>query len=187
MGPETLEPIGVVTPDMLTMTLTLAMAAMGTSPVAPTSPELPPLTIDVTGTAESPKLVIDRIKMIDNVDANIFTADRADLYAVVIVNDLQYKTKIMAMDYGAPRWEIPLPTNAERVDVKIRLFDQDGGLEGGDDHIDVSRGADKKDVIFTYFPWRRELYGDVNGRLGQQFYTRGLFDGDKAHMWFSVI
>jgi hypothetical protein len=172
---------------MLTTTLTLAIAtALGNSPVAPAT-DIPPLPMEVLGGAQSPKLVIDRIKMIDNVDANILTADRADLYAIVIVNDVEYKTRIMAKDDGRPNWEIPLPTNASRVNVKIRLFDEDGGMEGGDDHIDISRAKDKKDLIFVYMPATGRVYGDINGRKGQSFYTRGLYDGDKAHFWFSVV
>jgi hypothetical protein len=173
------------------MTLAIAIA-IGTGPVAlaydPAYPDLPPLEAEVLGKSPtSPMLVIDRLKAIDNMDANIMTADRADFYAVVIVNDIQYKTGIMAMDYGSPDWQIPLPTNVSRVNIKIRIFDEDGGFEGGDDHVDISRAKDKKDLIFTYFPGTGRVMGDVNGWKGTSFYTRGQYDGDKAHIWFTIV
>jgi hypothetical protein len=39
--------------------------------------------MEVMGEADSPKIVIERIKAIDNLDANILQADRADFFAIV--------------------------------------------------------------------------------------------------------
>ena len=192
MGPGTVRAPRLVRKTMLTTTMTLAIAtAMGTGPVAPTYnpayPDLPPLPMEVLGGAKSPMIVIDRVKSIDNLDGGDFLSpDRADFYAIVTVNDIQYKTRIMAKDDGRPRWEIPLPRDAKLVRVKIRLMDEDGGLFGGDDHADISRGHNKKDVIFTYYPWSHRISGDVNGWLGESFYCRGAYDGDKAQVWFTV-
>lgn len=177
---------------MLTKTLTFAIAAaVVNSPAAPNYnpayPDIDPLPMEVFGEASSPKIVIVRLKAIDNLDGfDMFSPDRADFYAVVTVNDISFRTGIMAMDHGAPRWEIPLPTNIDRANVRIRIMDEDGGLERNDDHVDVSRGSDKKDVLFTYFPWTGRVSGDVNGWKGDTFYTRGVYDGDKAHLWFTV-
>lgn len=178
---------------MLTKTMTLAIAvALGTGPVAlaydPVNPDIAPLPMEVLGSADSPKLVIQRLKAIDNLDGGDFLSpDRADFYAIVTVNDIEYKTRIMAKDDGKPGWEIPLPRLEESARVKIRIFDEDGGLEGGDDHVDISRAKDKKDLVFTYIPGTGMISGDVNGWKGQSFYTRGWHDGDKAHFWFAIV
>ena len=177
---------------MLTKTMTLAIAtAVGIGSVAvaydPTKPDIAPLPMEVMGEAESPKIVIARIKAIDNLDANILQADRADFFAIVTVNDIQYKTRVMAMDDGRPGWEIPLPALVDSAVVRIRIMDDDGGLESGDDHVDISRAKDKKDLVFTYIPGTGMVTGDVNGWKGDSFYTRGWYDGDKAHLWFSIV
>lgn len=176
---------------MLTKTLTLAFAiAVGTGHVVaydPRYPDIARLPNEVLGPAQSPKIVIDRVRAIDNLDANFLQADRADFYAIVYVNDVEYKTEVMSMDDGRPLWEIPLPQIGDPALIRIKVMDDDGGLERRDDHVDISRGSDKKDLIFTWNPATKTLSGDVNGRQGQSFYTRGWNDGDKAHLWFSVV
>jgi hypothetical protein len=176
---------------MLTKTLTLAIAAaIGIGPVAmaydPRNPDIGHLPMEVLGPAKSPKLVISRLKAIDNLDANILQADRADFFVIVFVNDIEHRTGVMSMDDGRPNWEVPLPAIGDPAVVRIRVMDDDGGLESGDDHVDISRAKDKKDVIFTWYPSSRTISGDLNGRQGQSFYTRGWYDGDKAHLWFSI-
>jgi hypothetical protein len=134
-----------------------------------------------------PKIVIDRLKAIDNLDGNFIQPDRADFYALVTINGIEYKTRVMSKDDGFPRWEIPLPRAGERTTVRIQVWDDDGGIfEKSDDHVDISKGTDKKDVIF-YVMSNGSIYGDVNGRVGQSFYTFGDTDGDKGQIWFSVL
>ena len=177
---------------MLTTTLALAIAAAtGNGLVAANYTTETTVQqqqrILISGPVQGPKIVIDRIKAIDNLDGNFLQPDRADFYALVMVDGVEYKTRVLSKDDGFPRWEIPLPRTSARTEVRIRVMDDDGGLfEKSDDHVDVSKGADKKDVIFTIMP-NGSIYGDINGQVGQSFYCKGDYDGDKGQLWFSVL
>ena len=74
-------------------------------------------TLMVDGSIPAPKFIqagrpyisVRRLHAIDNLDkGDALGANRADFFAIVIVNGTTYKTEIMSKDKGNPNWIIPL-------------------------------------------------------------------------------
>lgn len=136
-------------------------------------------------------LQIERLQAIDNLDqGDMLGANRADFFAEVKINGKKWKTKVVAMDDAREKdlrqWRFPIPQNAGLVYVKIKVMDDDGGLERRDDHVDISRNAKRKDLWFTYNPRTGWVDGDVYGYHNETLMTWGEGNDDKAKMWFSL-
>lgn len=139
-------------------------------------------------TFAAPRLEINEILMIDNVDqGDMFGANRADLYALVTVNGTAYKTKVVAKDHAKPNWQIPLDMSKRLNTITIQIMDDDGGFERRDDHIDISPIAGKKNMSFTYNRATNELSGEASGKALSRLTYVGKGDDDRAQITFRVV
>lgn len=138
--------------------------------------------------AGNPYLEIKHIKMKDNVDAgDALGANRADLFAQVRVNGKTFKTEIVSMDDAEPMWKIPMDMTRRYSKVHLAIMDEDGGLEGKDDHIDINPRKGNKDLIFTYDRYTGRIWGAVSGKINGTIDSRGGGDDDKAeHISFVI-
>lgn len=158
---------------MITTLLLTTLLADGTVP-APRSIQ-----------AGRPYLSVQYLHAIDNLDAgDALGANRADFFAIVIVNGITYKTEIMSKDKGNPKWIIPMDRNKRYSKVHFALMDEDGGLEGKDDHVDINRRTGKKDLIFTFDKSTGRVTGDVSGRMNRSISSTGAGDDDKGEITF---
>jgi hypothetical protein len=137
--------------------------------------------------AGNPYLEIRHIKMMDNVDGgDALGANRADLFALVIINKKSYKTEIMSKDDGEPMWKIPLDMSRRYSNIHLSIKDEDGGLEGKDDHIDINPRGGQKDLIFTYDRYTGKIWGAVKGKAHGTIMATGGGDDDKASISFAI-
>jgi hypothetical protein len=161
------------------LTLT-ALAGLVAVPTAPASPQRARAAHRVT-------VVVNRVAQVDNLDKFDVNPDRADFYAKIkIGNDKVQSTKNFSQDDGAPNWKVTSAVRGRYVPIMISLWDDDGGLEEKDDHVDVCPAGNKKDLNLTYDTVTGRITGDVSGRRNQVIYARGGGDDDKGKIWFTV-
>ncbi len=137
--------------------------------------------------AGRPYLLVQQLHAIDNLDkGDALGANRADFFAIVIVNGVTYKTEIMAKDKGEPNWIIPMDRTKRYSKVHFTLMDQDGGLEGKDDHVDINRRAGHKDLMFTFDRTTGRITGNVTGNMNKSIHSIGKGDNDKGEITFVI-
>jgi|GEM_PF-1328947 len=128
-----------------------------------------------------------RVAQIDNLDqGDQLGADRADFFAQVWVNGQLYTTKNFSRDDGNPGWVIRAPFSGNVANIRVRLLDDDGGLEEKDDHVDINPRGGVKDLSFTYNANTGRVSGDVRSTRGRWITSVGAGDDDNGRIAFSV-
>ncbi len=130
---------------------------------------------------------VSKVSQLDNLDkGDVLSPDRADFKMVVWVDGRQYTTKNFSWDDGNPRWTIRAPFSGNTADIRIRLLDDDGGLEEKDDHVDINPISGMKDLNFTYNASNRRIRGDVTGRRNVPITAIGKGDDDRGRITFTI-
>lgn len=127
-----------------------------------------------------------RIMQIDNLDGDFIRADRADFYGRIWIGNRVTQTKTFISDDGNPGWKVSRRVSGRYVGIRIKVADDDGGLEDSDDFVDLNPKNDVKDLQMTLDTRTGRITGDVTGRRGQTIVIAGGNDGDKAKIWFVV-
>jgi hypothetical protein len=133
-------------------------------------------------------VTIYRVRQIDDLDPStpVVTKDRADFYTQITIDGQEYTSPVMSADDGKPGWTFEVSTSKTKVPVRIKMIDDDGALERKDDYVDISPKNSKKDLDMTMNTSSRRVSGDVSGKSGARFHTKGASDSDKAEVWFTV-
>ncbi|HEY0865920.1 MAG TPA: hypothetical protein VGE01_01000 [Fimbriimonas sp.] len=132
-------------------------------------------------------LKIHRVAQHDNLDqGDLLAPDRADFFARVWVNGQQYKTRNFSWDDGNPKWIIRAPISGNTAVVRLQLMDDDGGLEERDDHVDINKYPQEKDLVFTYNAATGKITGDLMGTRGAWITSAGGGDDDKGRIVLSI-
>ncbi len=137
-------------------------------------------------TQPMPKLIITRVEQVDNLDKEFLGRDRADFYAVVTVDGVEFKTKVMAKDAGRPEWIIPLMPYKRFQNVCVRIMEDDGGLERRDDHVDINPMPGKKDLDLRVDTYYGKVLGDLKAEARKPLMVAGEGDSDRAKLTFWV-
>jgi hypothetical protein len=139
---------------------------------------------------QSPKWVtisVNHVAQIDDLDKNdVLGKDRADFYALIWVDGDVYRSKVFSSDDGNPNWSLRVPVSGDSSTIRIRLMDDDGGLEGKDDHVDINPASGAKDLNFTFNSATHSITGDMTGTAGSWMSSSGLGDNDKGRITFSI-
>ena len=159
----------------------LLLASFATLGIAGAGVSTPPASKTFT-------VVMSRVAQTDNLDkGDALGSDKADFYAVLWVNGKDMgKTKNVSADDGMATWRRNLSSSDRYVKIRIRLMDDDGGLEGKDDHVDINPRGGKKDLEFTYDTRTGRISGDVSGRKGMEIHAAGEGDNDRGQLWFKI-
>lgn len=133
-------------------------------------------------------VTIYRVAQDDDLDKPTpgITADRADFYAQIWINGKSYTSEVMSTDDGKPGWTHSVYVTGNTAKIRIKLCDDDGGLENQDDYVDINPKKGKKDLEFTYNLRTKRFSGDASGRRGQTIHRRGGGDTSQGHIWFTV-
>ncbi|QYK52254.1 MAG: hypothetical protein KF824_08290 [Fimbriimonadaceae bacterium] len=135
-----------------------------------------------------PMLLISKIQAMDNLDqGDALGANRADFYAKVKINKTDHVTEAFSADTAEPNWTFPLDMKQRVNKIHLSLWDDDGGLERTDDHVDISPKKGQKDLWFYYDRYTGKIWGDVDGSFGQTIVSIGSGDDDKAKIYLSII
>jgi len=138
--------------------------------------------------ARTVTVTILRIHQIDNLDkGDALKKDRADFYAnVKIGNGPLEKSENQSDDDARPGWKFRGTSSSRYVPIRIKIDDDDGGLEKKDDYVDVNPRAGRKDLNIVLDTKTGRISGDAHGKWGQKIYTAGAGDSDRAELWFMV-
>jgi|GEM_PF-5522790 len=132
-------------------------------------------------------LNINRVAQIDNLDqGEALGKNRADFFAMVWVDGQVYKSKNYSKDEGNPNWTLKVPVSADTSNIRIKLMDDDGGLEERDDHVDINPAGGAKDLILTYNASTGQITGDATGSAGSWITSQGGGDDDRGSISFSI-
>ncbi len=142
----------------------------------------------VIGSAQSAVTVtIARVSQIDNLDGDFIRADRADFYSQITINGSTWESSKFISDDGRPAgWKHSRKVKGNKVYIRIKLIDDDGGLEDRDDFVDINPRNGKKDLNLVLDRKTGRISGDAKGRRGQTIHIRGANDGDKGEIWFVI-
>jgi hypothetical protein len=131
---------------------------------------------------------INRVAQIDNLDqGDALGANRADFYAMVWVDGQVYKSSNFSNDDGDPSWTLKVPVVGDSSTVRIRLMDDDGGLEQRDDHVDINAKKDSKDLILQFNGATKQITGDASGAAGSWISSSGGGDDDLGRISFTIM
>jgi hypothetical protein len=132
-------------------------------------------------------LTIRRIAQNDNLDADFLRADRADFYAqVAIAGVWRTSNTVHGKDVIWPSWRFSRTTGSSPVRIHLRIYDNDGGLEGRDDRCDVNPLTGARELSFTYNPATGRISGDASGFRGEPIHVKGFGDANRAEVTFVV-
>ena len=130
---------------------------------------------------------INHVAQIDNVDqGDPLGRNRADFFTMIWVDGQVYKSRNFSRDDGDPNWVLRAPVTGDTTNVRIRLWDDDDGLEQRDDHIDINPAGKAKDLILTYNAATKEISGDVTGKAGEWITSSGGGDDDRGKIGFTI-
>jgi hypothetical protein len=155
-----------------------AIAALGMAAVPLAGPQShKPVTVKIY-----------RLAQIDNLDAfDAMGSDKADFYALVKIgnSDLR-RSGNMSSDDGKPGWKFWGEGNGRYIPIRIKINDDDGGVEEKDDYVDVNPKNGKKGLHIILDTRTGRITGDVKGWRGQTLFVQGANDGDKGKIWFAI-
>lgn len=92
----------------------------------------------------------------------------------------------MSKDDGRPNWRFTAPSGTNVANVRIKLVEDDGGLEKKDDFVDINPKANKKDLYLKFNQRTGRVSGDASGRRGQTIRSRGKYDSGQSEIWFTI-
>ncbi len=154
---------------ILTATALLALAALSTAQ---------------TGTVT---VKIERVAQINNLDGDFIRGDRADFYSQITIGGSRKESKKFISDDGRPiGWSHSRKVRGNKVYIRIKLIDDDGGLEDRDDFVDINPRGGKKDLNLVLDRKTGKISGDASGRRGQMMHVKGGNDSDKGEIWFVI-
>lgn len=91
---------------------------------------------------------------------------KADFYAQITVAGQTF-TEAMQLDKASisPAWQTVkfVRNTATQIPIRYQLWDEDGVLRGGDDHIDINSRSKVRDLNFSFAVGSHNLSGDVSG------------------------
>jgi hypothetical protein len=133
-------------------------------------------------------VTVHRIAEIDDLDTNFLgIGDKPDFYAEIWIDGNYHKTENFSHSDGRPMWTFTAPATGNVADIRIRLWDDDGGLEGKDDHIDINPARGEKDLMIRFDTASGTLLNNTYGVVGSEYlYTQGGGEKGKAQLWFTV-
>jgi len=137
--------------------------------------------------AKDVTVTILRVAQVDNLDkGDALGKDDADFYVQIWINGKLWRSENMSKDDGRPNWTFSVPASKRNVPIRIKLIDDDGGLEEQDDFVDINRRGGKKDLNLTLNTRNGRITGDVSGRRGKVLRSWGGGDTDKAQIWLMI-
>ena len=132
-------------------------------------------------------VTIHRVAQIDQLDRSFLIGNAPDFYAEVWINENYFKTPIMSKSDGKPNWTFSVPINTATADIKIRLWDDDGGLEGKDDHVDINPMKGDKDLNLSFNTQSGSLVNNLYGVVGSEhLFSQGGGEKGRGQIWFTV-
>ena len=113
--------------------------------------------------------------------------DQPDFYAEIWIDGNYHRTQNFSHSDGKPFWTFSAPATGAVADIKIKLWDDDGGLEGKDDHVDINPMNGEKDLNLRFNTASGNLLSNTYAVVGSEYlYSQGGGEKGRAQIWFTV-
>lgn len=142
----------------------------------------------MAGERKAVTVSIMRVAQIDNLDkGDWMKKDNADFYAMVTIGKGKAQKSVNhSDDDGHPGWNFRGSTTSRYVPIRIKIDDDDGGMERKDDYVDINSRKGKKDLNIILDTKTGRISGDIKGWRGQTLYSQGGGDSDRGKIWFKI-
>lgn len=132
-------------------------------------------------------VTVHRVRQLDDLDKStlFITKDRADFKAQIWIDGKMWMSKPLSDDDGHPYWTFTARARPN-AHIRIKLIEDDGGLERKDDFVDINPTFQRKDLHLMFNQNTGRISGDLRGRQGQIIRTAGGGDSSKGELWFSI-
>jgi hypothetical protein len=139
-------------------------------------------------------VTIERVQETACVDDGWIGCGLADFYAVVTILDEEFDNedtpetdRFEDTDNIYPNWEFSKTVDASlgSVPVRIEIWDEDGGLRFGDDHVDITEPGGSNLDVSVGLGSPCSVSGGVEGDCDASLFTTGGGD-DAASVWFHI-
>jgi len=132
------------------------------------------------------RVTINRVLGLDGID---WPGSDPDFYAIVNIDGTEFDNKPFAIDDDndiSPNWQFFTIVDSTRISapVEIAIYDEDGGLRGDDDHVDIDPHDGRNlELIVNLSPC--SVIGDVTGSCSTSLTSVGA-ESDRAQIWFTI-
>lgn len=131
-------------------------------------------------------VTIERVEQLECVDETLWwCGSDGDFYAKVIIDGGNFESSPVDDDADiSPGWTFRRTVSSRNVNVRIEIWDSDGVLRFGDDHVDITSGGGRS-LDLTLNLDGCTISGSVSGNCGATISSSGTSD-DRARIRFRI-
>ncbi|QBQ54971.1 hypothetical protein [Nitrosococcus wardiae] len=137
-------------------------------------------------TEDEVTVIIERVEQLECVDETLWWCGSAgDFYAKVTLDGTSFQSNSIGDDADiSPNWSFRHTVSSRRIPIRLEIWDSDGGLRFGDDHVDITSGSGRNlDVNLNLDSCA--ITGGVSGTCGATLVSSGTSD-DRARIHFRI-
>ena len=131
-------------------------------------------------------VTIERVEELECVDETLWwCGSDGDFYSKVVIDGASFESGEISDDADiSPNWSFRRTVTTGSIGIRIEIWDSDGFLRFGDDHVDVTSGGDRN-LDLTLDVSACSISGDVSGSCGSTIQSSGTSD-DRARIRFRI-
>jgi hypothetical protein len=131
-------------------------------------------------------VTIERVEQLECVDETLWwCGSDGDFYAKVVIDGGNFESSPIDDDADiSPGWTFRRTVTSRSIGIRIEIWDSDGFLRFGDDHVDITSGGGRS-LNLTLNLDSCTFSGGVSGSCGATVTTSGTSD-DRARVRFRV-
>lgn len=131
-------------------------------------------------------VTIERVEELECVDETLWwCGSDGDFYAKVEIDGASFQSSEISDDADiSPNWTFRREVTAGSVSIRIEIWDSDGGLRFGDDHVDITSGGGRN-LNLTLNVGACSITGDLSGSCATTLQSSGTSD-DRARVSFRI-
>ncbi len=131
-------------------------------------------------------VTIERVEQLECVDETLWwCGSDGDFYAKVVIDGTSSESSPIDDDADiSPNWAFRKTVTSASIGIRLEIWDSDGGLRFGDDHVDITPGGGRS-LDLTLNVASCTISGGVSGSCGTTLVSSGTSD-DRAGVRFRI-
>jgi len=131
-------------------------------------------------------VTIERVEQLECVDETLWwCGSDGDFYAKVVIDGASFESSPIDDDADiSPNWTFRRTVSSRSISIRLEIWDSDGGLRFGDDHVDITSGGGRS-LDLTLNLDGCTISGGVSGSCGAPLLSSGTSD-DRARVRFRI-